>query len=224
MAKITPLTDPQTLNTILTTTASNNDKIETAVQNTLSRDGSLPNEMEAHLDMNSFCVLNAGCITLSGGTGIVNNVTTIVFEDGTELNSSVVFTPTYDSFNNFYNTTEGEQFFQDVFQDVTNIVTWGINNVTTPTYEFVSTDLNKLVTFNNGGSGTTVTVPQGSTFAIGSRIDVASLETGAVTFAGADGVTVNGNPGLTLRSQYCGATLVKYDTDSWLLMGDLTNA
>lgn len=37
---------------------SNNDKIETALENTLSRDGTGPNEMEANLDMNSYRILN----------------------------------------------------------------------------------------------------------------------------------------------------------------------
>jgi hypothetical protein len=204
---------------------ANNDLIEAAVENTLSRDGTTPNEMEANLDMNDFCILNVGCIGMgTGGTGSITNVTNITFVDDTVINSSTIFTPSYTSFQNFYETTEGNQFFTEVFQDVTNLVTWGVNNVTSATYELVATDLNKLVTFNNGGSGTTVTVPQGSTFAIGSRVDVSSLETGPVTFAGAVGVTLNGNPGLTLRAQYCGGTLVKYDTDKWLLMGDLTNA
>ena len=39
---------------------SNNDKVETAFDNTLSRDGSTPNQMEADLDMNSNDILNAG--------------------------------------------------------------------------------------------------------------------------------------------------------------------
>jgi hypothetical protein len=41
---------------------SNNDKIETAFDNTLSRDGSTPNQMEADLDMNSNDVLNANSV------------------------------------------------------------------------------------------------------------------------------------------------------------------
>lgn len=211
---------------------SNNDAISAAFENTLSRDGTLPNEMEANLDMNDNCILNVGCIGMGDNGeatgGSIYNVTEIVFDDDTIFNSSTVFfTPSYENFTAFYNTTEGTQFYEETVIDVINNnveeITWGVNNVTSATYEFVSTDRNKLVTFNNGGSGTAVTIPQG-TFGIGTRIDVASLETGAVTFAGAVGVTVNGNPGLALRSQYCGGTLVCIDTDTWLLMGDLTNA
>ena len=71
MAKMDALVDPQTLNTIMTIIAENNDKIVAAVLNTLSRDGSVPNEMEADLDMNGHCLLNVGCLEYVAG-GIDN--------------------------------------------------------------------------------------------------------------------------------------------------------
>ena len=45
---------------------SNNDKIEAAVENTISRDGSSPNQMEANLDMNSNRILNLPAPTSEG--------------------------------------------------------------------------------------------------------------------------------------------------------------
>lgn len=57
MAKLT-LTDVLTLQDILTPINLNNAAIETAVENTLSRDGTSPNTMEANLDMNSNRILN----------------------------------------------------------------------------------------------------------------------------------------------------------------------
>ena len=45
---------------------ANNDRITEAFQNTLSRDGSTPNEMEANLDMNGFSIINVGLITRAG--------------------------------------------------------------------------------------------------------------------------------------------------------------
>lgn len=54
MAKIDPLTDI----TLFSAIAENNDKIEAALANTLSRDGSAPNAMAANLDMNSYRVIN----------------------------------------------------------------------------------------------------------------------------------------------------------------------
>lgn len=44
----------------LQTMADNNDKIETAFENTLSRDGTGPNQMEAPLDLNSNRLINLG--------------------------------------------------------------------------------------------------------------------------------------------------------------------
>lgn len=49
----------------------NNDTLEAAFQNTLSRDGSTPNQMNADLDMNGNDILNVGSINLQNI--IVNN-------------------------------------------------------------------------------------------------------------------------------------------------------
>lgn len=71
----------------------------------------------------------------------------------------------------------------------------------------------------------TVTVPLNSSvpFAIGQRLDVVRLNTGNVTFAGAVGVTLNSkNSNKKIAARYSGATLIKTDTDTWVLIGDLT--
>lgn len=57
MAKLT-LKDPGANYRSTDQIKSNNDKIESAIENTLSRDGTGPNQMEANLDMNSNRVLN----------------------------------------------------------------------------------------------------------------------------------------------------------------------
>jgi hypothetical protein len=52
-----------------TTQNANNDLIELALENTLSRDGTSPNQMGANLDMNGFMILNqANPIAISGFT------------------------------------------------------------------------------------------------------------------------------------------------------------
>ncbi len=74
-------------------------------------------------------------------------------------------------------------------------------------------------------SDRTVTVPLNSAvpFANGQRIDVVRLNTGNVTFAGAVGVTINSkNSNKKIAARYSGATLIKADTDTWVLIGDLT--
>lgn len=62
MAKAPDLDDITNILNSASTINNNNQLIETAFQNTLSRDGSTPNQMEANLDMNSFDILNAGTI------------------------------------------------------------------------------------------------------------------------------------------------------------------
>jgi hypothetical protein len=77
----------------------------------------------------------------------------------------------------------------------------------------------------NSTSDVTVTVPLNSAvpFAIGQRLDVVRLNTGNVTFAGAVGVNINSkNSNKKIAARYSGATLIKYDTDTWVLIGDLT--
>lgn len=55
---LTDLANLQNENTAVTTINDNSAAIETAIENTLSRDGTSPNQMESNLDMNSFHILN----------------------------------------------------------------------------------------------------------------------------------------------------------------------
>jgi hypothetical protein len=66
MAKLTlnPITSGYASNTTLN---ENFDRIETAIENTLSRDGTSPNQMESPIDMNGHLIINQGNpITVSG--------------------------------------------------------------------------------------------------------------------------------------------------------------
>jgi hypothetical protein len=78
-----------------------------------------------------------------------------------------------------------------------------------------------MIEMSNGGN---LTVPANSSvaFEIGTAIDV--LQTGAsqVTIVADTGVTVNSTPGLKLRTQWSSATLVKRNTDTWVVLGDLS--
>lgn len=53
--------------TVINTINDNNSKIETALENTLSRDGTIPNQMTADFDMNSNDILNVGEIDAESG-------------------------------------------------------------------------------------------------------------------------------------------------------------
>jgi hypothetical protein len=43
-----------------------------------------------------------------------------------------------------------------------------------------------------------------------------------MTVVATGGVTINATPGLKLRAQWSSATLVKRNTDTWVLVGDLS--
>ena len=97
---------------------------------------------------------------------------------------------------------------------------------TSPTagsYTLVATDRGKLVEMS-GASANTLTVPLHSTipYPRGTQIDILQIGTGQTTVAGAAGVTVNATPGLKIRAQWGGATLIKRDDNVWVLIGDLT--
>jgi hypothetical protein len=91
------------------------------------------------------------------------------------------------------------------------------------TYTLSLDDISKTLTFNSTATYT-VTVPPNSSvaFPIGAKVDVVRLGTGAVTIAQGSGVTVNSkNLNKNIAAQWSGATLVKVDTNTWILIGDL---
>jgi hypothetical protein len=96
-----------------------------------------------------------------------------------------------------------------------------INPQTVTTYTLVLADRGKLITASNA-SAITLTVPTNASVAFPTGTQLSILQTGAsqVTVGGA-GVTINGTPGLKLRTQWSSATLIKRATDTWALVGDL---
>ena len=94
----------------------------------------------------------------------------------------------------------------------------------TASYTLVAADRGKLVEMNVG-SANTLTVPLDSTvnFPVGTQIDMLQVGSGQTTVAGAVGVTVNATPGLKIRAQWGGATLIKRAANTWVLIGDLTS-
>jgi hypothetical protein len=93
----------------------------------------------------------------------------------------------------------------------------------TSDYTIALPDSSKTVTVNSG-STVTITVPTNTSvpFAIGTKIDFVGLGSGTVAFGVASGVTLNSkNSWLKLNAQYSGATLIKIDTNTWVLIGDL---
>ena len=95
-------------------------------------------------------------------------------------------------------------------------------NAQTASYTLVLTDKNKLVEISNA-SANTLTVPPNSSvaFPIGSTLTVLQTGAGQCTITAGAGVTVNGTPGLKLRTTWSSATLIKRATDTWVALGDM---
>ena len=69
----------------------------------------------------------------------------------------------------------------------------------------------------------TVTIPTDASvpFAIGQRLDIVRMNTGNVTIGGTPTI-LSKNSNKKIAARYSGATLIKTDTDTWVLIGDLT--
>lgn len=90
-------------------------------------------------------------------------------------------------------------------------------------YEPALDDAGKTITFDSS-STSNVTIPPNSSkaFPLGARFDVLRLGTGAVTFVQGSGVTIlSKNSNKNIASRWSGATIVKTDTNTWVLVGDL---
>ena len=93
----------------------------------------------------------------------------------------------------------------------------------TASYTLDTLDHKDNIVEMNSSSPVTFTIPTNATLAwpVGTSMDIFATGTGAVTIAGAEGVTVNATPGLVLRTQWSSATILKRSTDSWIVYGDL---
>ena len=88
-------------------------------------------------------------------------------------------------------------------------------------YTLVETDKGKLLEFSNAGS-INLTIPTNASvpFEIGDRVDVLLTATGSLVIAGASGVTVNAEGGITtISSQWTRVTLIKRATNDWVITG-----
>jgi hypothetical protein len=85
-------------------------------------------------------------------------------------------------------------------------------------------DAGKLIRMTNSAA-TTVTVPHNDSVQFPTGTTITVLYSGGVsnicTLSPGSGVTLNGTPGLKLRTQWSAATLIKLDTNTWVASGDL---
>ena len=93
----------------------------------------------------------------------------------------------------------------------------------TSNYTIALADSGKTMTINSA-STVTITIPANVTvpFPVGTKIDIIGIGSGTVEIGPASNVTVNSkNSWKKLNSQYSGATIIKTDTNTWVLIGDL---
>lgn len=94
----------------------------------------------------------------------------------------------------------------------------------TSSYTVALSDAGKTLTVDSA-SDLDVTIPPNSStaFPVGSRLDVVRVGTGAVTFVPDTGVTINSkNSNKKIAARYSAASIIKIDTNTWVLIGDLT--
>ena len=94
----------------------------------------------------------------------------------------------------------------------------------TASYTLSYSDVGNTVIID-AATDTQVTVPANSTtaFVIGQRLEVIRAGAGNVEILADTGVTIRSkNSNLKIAAQYSGAVLIKTDTNTWLLIGDLS--
>ena len=92
-------------------------------------------------------------------------------------------------------------------------------------YTLLLTDKNRFIKMNVASTANTVTVPTNASvaFPIGSQIHIIQYGSGKTQVIPVNGtVNIYATPGAYLRAQYSSATLLKCDTNTWMLMGDLS--
>jgi hypothetical protein len=98
-----------------------------------------------------------------------------------------------------------------------------VNAQTGTTYTIGTADVGKLVTLGNA-AGETITIPANSSvaFAIGDQVNFLNLATGTATFvAGGTAVIRSAGSKLKLADQYAVCTVLKIDTDAWVMLGNV---
>jgi hypothetical protein len=103
-----------------------------------------------------------------------------------------------------------------------------LNSQTVTSYTLALTDANDSITMNNAAANT-VTIPTNDSvaFPIGTTITVWMLGSGVTSITADTGVTLSGNGGTAvagscdIQTQYNAAVLLKIDTNSWLVSGNI---
>jgi len=104
------------------------------------------------------------------------------------------------------------------------VITTGINPQTVTSYTAVLSDASKVVEISNSSAITFLVPTNATAFPVGTSITINQVGTGQITIAAVDSgtTTINSSSGLKLRTQWSVATLIKRDTEKWVVAGDLS--
>ncbi len=169
-------------------------------------------------------MIHAGAYTYSGGQFTMDATGTMVLGGALTCNSSVSLTGTV---KDFTDTLGGDG--QILVSDASGQVTWQ-DSVPTTVRSSALTTTNIILSDKNGvvitttSSATDVRIPTnaGAAFDRGTKITIIQEGSGTVTVVGTAGVTLQSAQGHDrLSHQYSVATVVKTDTDTWYLYGDI---
>jgi hypothetical protein len=99
-----------------------------------------------------------------------------------------------------------------------------VNAQTGTAYTPGTAQVGQLTTLNNAAAQT-ITIPANATtpFAIGDQLNFMLLGTGTATFvAGGTAVIRSAGSRLKLTTQYAVCTVLKWDTDAWVMVGNVS--
>lgn len=99
-----------------------------------------------------------------------------------------------------------------------------VNAQTGTAYTPGTAQVGQLTTLNNSAAQT-ITIPANATtaFAIGDQLNFMLLGTGTATFvAGGTAVIRSAGSKLKLTTQYAVCTVLKWDTDAWVMVGNVS--
>lgn len=95
---------------------------------------------------------------------------------------------------------------------------------TATSYTLQSSDAGKLITFTGGAATVTIPTAASSGLAIGDQVNFAQLGASQITIGTATGVTLVSDSGARkTKGQYAVATCVQYDTNAWILLGNIVS-
>ena len=98
------------------------------------------------------------------------------------------------------------------------------STVTDLSYTFALNDVNKLIEFDSASAMVAI-IPLNANvaFDIGSKVDLLQVGSGQLTASAEAGVTMTGFGGSTkLSGQWAAGSLIKRDTDTWVLIGNIS--